>query len=307
MADGSLDTGTSQTHRRRRGCHEQSVENPGAIREIGYKDEWQLAIIFNHGSVAASSVRGKSGIWNVIFWFWIFGLGLLFATLGWLCFETWGETGKLLFGNILQFVAPHQALTDSEVWRAETVVTQPRYWEHWDIVTKYGSAACKYFIKIRQNSEILVLSELKETLSVYLCNSYRESNCQWIIMVCPPPVYSTLASHFASSHHHRGRNVTDSWYISSLKSVFARSWSVSKQTSLLPQILPLLLSTHITSQLQTKNIILSGCDIWLSWLIFAAIILTEFPFCTNYVRPQKASVPACRVPSGETQLEKCHI
>ena len=32
-----------------------SVENPGAIREIGYKDEWQLAIIFNHGSLAMSS------------------------------------------------------------------------------------------------------------------------------------------------------------------------------------------------------------------------------------------------------------
>ena len=42
-----------------------SVENPGAIREIGYKDEWQLAIIFNHGSLAASldsQARGKSGI-----------------------------------------------------------------------------------------------------------------------------------------------------------------------------------------------------------------------------------------------------
>ena len=87
--------------------------------------------------------------------------------------------------------------------------------------------------------------QLRETLSVYLCNSYRESNCQWIIIaVSAPPVYSTLASHFATSHHHRGRNVTDSWYISSLKSVFARSWSVSKQTSLFPQILPLLLYTH---------------------------------------------------------------
>ena len=30
---------------------------------------------------------------------------LLFVTLGWLCFETWSETGKLLFGNILRFVA----------------------------------------------------------------------------------------------------------------------------------------------------------------------------------------------------------
>ena len=55
MADGSVDTGTSQTHRRGEGCHEQSAENPGAIREIGYKDEWQLAIIFNHGSLGASS------------------------------------------------------------------------------------------------------------------------------------------------------------------------------------------------------------------------------------------------------------
>ena len=68
MADGSLDTGTSQTHQRSGGCHEQSVENPGAIREIGYKDEWQLAIIFNHGSIAASSDSQAQGNF-VIFWF----------------------------------------------------------------------------------------------------------------------------------------------------------------------------------------------------------------------------------------------
>ena len=56
-------------HITRRGCHKQSVENPGAIREIGYKDEWQLAIIFNHGSLAASSHAAAGEIWSVIFWF----------------------------------------------------------------------------------------------------------------------------------------------------------------------------------------------------------------------------------------------
>ena len=92
-----------------------------------------MAISNNIQSWITTSVLSGGNLWNlVIFWFWIFGLGLLFVTLGWLCFETLGETGKLLFGNILQFVAPHQALTDSEVWRAETVVTQPRYWEHWE-------------------------------------------------------------------------------------------------------------------------------------------------------------------------------
>ena len=112
MADGSLDTGTQQTHRRRGGCHEQSVENPGAIREIGYKDEWQLAIIFNHGSLAASpdsQARGKCNILVLNIW----SGSWLFVTLGWLCFETWSETGKLLFGNILQFVAA-ESLTVSE-------------------------------------------------------------------------------------------------------------------------------------------------------------------------------------------------
>ena len=81
MADGSLDIGTSQTHQRSGGCHEQSVENPGAIREIGYKDEWQLVIIFNHGSLAMSSALRPGEIRNVIFWLGIFGWFVICDTL----------------------------------------------------------------------------------------------------------------------------------------------------------------------------------------------------------------------------------
>ena len=234
MADGSLDTGTSQTHQRSGWCHEQSVENPGAIREIGYKDEWQLAIIFNHGSIAESSDSQAAGeIWNfVIFWFWIFGLGGCYL---------WHLVGFVLRLGVRQencYLGTFYNLWPHSHWGSRSEVSgTERAWDSCDRdeilrtqqqPSSQNMAPCKYFIQPLENWNIGSVRDA--SASVYLCNSYQLSEEHHHQGISPCLTCLQLSSA-------QGRNVTDSWYISSLKSVFARSWSVSKQTSLIPQIL----------------------------------------------------------------------
>ena len=145
---------------------------------------------------------------------------LLFVTLGWLCFETWSETGKLLFGNILQFVAaPSLTETRSEVSGAE------RAWDSCDrdeiLRTQQQPSSqnmaqppCKYFIQPLENWNIG--SAVRDaSVSVYLCNSYQLSEDHHHGISAPGP---RLASHVSSSHQLRGGMwlIVDTYQVSSL-------------------------------------------------------------------------------------------
>ena len=240
----------------------------------------------------------------VIFWFWIFGLGGCYL---------WHLVGFVLRLGVRQencYLGTFYNLWAHSHWRSRSKVSgAERAWDSCDrdeiLRTQQQPSSqnipCKYFIQTLENWNIGSVRDA--SVSVYLCNSYQLSEDHHHGISAPGP---RLASHVSSSHQLRGGMwlIVDTYQVSSLylrgadlclnKHPSSRKYYPSR-------------SVHITSQLQTKNLETFLSDIWLSWLIFAAIILTEFPFCTNYVRPQKLSVPWCRVPSGESQLEKCHI
>ena len=188
--------------------------------------------------ITCSIIAGE--IWNfVIFWFWIFGLGgcYLWHLVGFVL-RLWVRQENCYLGTFYNLWAQHSH------WRSRSEVSgAERAWDSCDrdeiLRTQQQPSSqnmaqppCKYFIQPLENWNIGSVRDA--SVSVYLCNSYQLSEDHHHRCVDPraPPCLTCLQLSSA-----QGRNVTDSWYISSLKSVFARSWSVSKQTSLIPQIL----------------------------------------------------------------------
>ena len=243
-----------------------------------------------------------------IFWFWIFGRGLSLYLWHFVGFVLrLGVRQENCYLGTFYDLWPHQRLRVSEEaeWggdSCDTAVMLRTQTQPQNMAQLGDQPVSQQFVNILSrsaNTEILVLSE-----TVYLCSSYRAPTVRVSSSLYPPPgpPLPRFSPHLITDWGGMWL-IVDTYQVSSLylrgadlclnKHPHTRKYDPS--------------FTHVTSQLHTKNISKHISDSWLAWLILAAIILTEFVFCSNYVRSQKVSAPVCRVRGGETQLEKCHI